>query len=68
MMRTVTMNPSSPLVTPVICQCIQAAARRKQVEKENKRQGPSDLNKGNEIQLTTMKQYREGGGQLVFKW
>lgn len=58
-MRTVTMNPSSPLVIPVTCQCIQAAARRKQVEKK-KRQGPSDLNKVNEIELTTMKQYREG--------
>lgn len=49
------------LLTPMTCQCVQAAARRKQVEeKKKKRQGPSVSNKGNETQLTKMKQYREG--------
>lgn len=47
---------------------VHSSSSKKEAGWKKKRQGPFDLNKGNEIQLTTMKQYREGGGQLVFKW
>ena len=61
-MRTVAMSPSSPLVSANPCDLPMCSSSGKKEAGwgKKKRQGPSVLNKGNETQLTKLKQYREG--------